>query len=171
MQVDARMTWLPRIRPRQTNHFPRARGLMSPHPPTPCSPTWHGGVAAGVVQWDRDGTVMEFRGGVEWPERTPAFRATTDEEERHGRAHHRRRDGAGGRRDGDGRVVCLQSSREVGEGSGAANELMSEASLRMLEANALVREQIEREAYEKRTGQPYARVPQLVDMRGLKLAW
>jgi hypothetical protein len=36
-----------------------------------------------------------------------------------------------------------------------ANELMSEANHRMLEANALAREQIDRAAYEKRTGRPY----------------
>jgi hypothetical protein len=36
-----------------------------------------------------------------------------------------------------------------------ANELMREANLRMLEANALTREQIDRTAYEQRTGRPY----------------
>jgi hypothetical protein len=52
-------------------------------------------------------------------------------------------------------IYAYKAAAKSAEAAERANEFMSEANLRMLEANALVRQQIEHEAYEKRTGEPY----------------
>jgi hypothetical protein len=52
-------------------------------------------------------------------------------------------------------IYAYKAAAKSAQAAERANELMSEANLRMLEANALVRQQIEREAYEERTGEPH----------------
>jgi hypothetical protein len=52
-------------------------------------------------------------------------------------------------------VYAYKAAAKSAQAAERANELMSETNLRMLEANALVREQIEHAAYEGRTEQPY----------------